>query len=58
MGLSVGLMLYILSNFPRFTKRFWDIFECCSGWTSQIFQFKEKKAILSNCYQFTKELGN
>ena len=44
--LRAGLMLYF-SNFPQFTKRFWDIFICRSGWTSQFFLIQGKEGYTS-----------
>ena len=54
--LSVGLMLYF-QVFPN-SRRDFGIFECYRARLFNFSQFKEKNAVLPNCYQFTKELGN
>ena len=57
MGLIVGLMLYF-QIFPSSQRDSVTFLNAALAGLLNFSQFREKKAILPNCYQFTKESGN
>ena len=50
----LSVVLGCISTVSQFTKRFWDF--RISLWLDNLFQFRGKKDITSNCSQFSKEL--